>query len=192
MKALQKTHFGQSRLWWLVMLVGILLMIGGISYWAWPAAGYVAAAIMLGWLLIVTGIVQIVVSTTGERPRGWGWWLASGVLNLLIGFMLVSNITLALTVFPYFMAFFFIFWGIQEFVSASIAGRRLWWLGIINGILMCIIGYYFLEGSIQSTVFMTAFLISVGFIYWGFTLTMAAYEMRPRTSPGNATAVLDQ
>lgn len=180
MEASRNSHFGQTRMWWLVMLVGILLMAGGIAYWVWPADGYIVASIMFGWLLIATGVVQVIVSSAGDRPKGWGWWLASGVINMLIGFMLVRNVALALTVFPYFMAFIFIFWGFQEFVSAAVGGRRLRWLGIINGILMCIIGYYFLEGGIQSTIFMTAFLISIGFIYWGFTLTVAAYEMRPR------------
>ncbi len=32
---------------------------------------------------------------------------------------------------------------------------------------------------------MTSFLISLGFIYWGFTLTLASYEMRPRESQNN-------
>ncbi len=56
---------------------------------------------------------------------------------------------------------------------------KLWWLAIINGILLCIIGFLFVESGIQSTEFMTSFLVSIAFIYRGFTIAIAGCEMKP-------------
>lgn len=179
MKALNYSYLGQSRAWWIVLIVGILLVIGGFTYWFFPEAGYAIASQIFGWLLILAGIVWLCVSAGENRPRGWGWWLAGGVINIFIGFMLVRSIILSEIVFPYFLAFVFIFWGIEALIRASSRGGKYWWLGIINGILMCLIGFFFLEAGWVQNMMMVSFLTSIAFIYWGFTVAMIAYEMRP-------------
>ena len=173
------TFYGQSRAWWLILAIGILFIIGGFAYWVWPAAGYAEASQLFGWLLVVTGVVQVCASASGNRPAGWGWWLAGGIINMFIGFMLVRSVLLSEAVFPYFMAFFFFYWGIESLVSAASRRRRYWVLGIINGILELILGYFFLESSIVSVAFMTSFLVSIAFIYWGFTITIVGIELKP-------------
>lgn len=179
MKASNLNFYGQSKLWWVVFIIGILMVLGGFCYWFWPVAGYAVASILFGWLLIVAGIVQLCVASGENRPRSWGWWIAGGVIDLFIGFMLVRSVPLAEAVFPYFMAFLFIYWGLEQFVSASSANRKMWWLGIINGILLCIIGFMFVESGLRATIFMSSFLVSIAFIYWGFSISMVSYEMRP-------------
>lgn len=179
MKPIDLNYYMQTKAWWLVLAVGILMVLGGFAYWIWPFAGYAVASILFGWLLIVAGVVQLCVSAGANRPKGWGWWLLGGVLDMFVGFMLVRSVVLAESVFPYFMAFIFIYWGIESLISAG-SGRRYWWLAIINGILMLIIGYFFIEGGIANTIFMSTFLVAIAFIYWGFTISMAAYEMKPR------------
>ena len=42
MKALSINFWGQTKLWWVVLVVGILLVLGGFAYWFWPAEGYEA------------------------------------------------------------------------------------------------------------------------------------------------------
>ncbi len=180
MKGLTFNYIGQSRLWWLVLLVGILLVIGGFAYWIWPAAGYAVASQIFGWLLVLAGIVQLCVAAGPNRASGWGWWLAGGVIDIFIGFMLVRSIILSEAVLPYFLAIIFIFWGIEAFVGAAMRRHaRYWWLGVINGILLCLIGFLFLEAGWASEMIMVSFLTSIAFIYWGFTVAIAGYEMKP-------------
>lgn len=172
-----------TRLWWLILCVGILLIIGGFAYWIWPAAGYAVASQIFGWLLILAGIVQLCVSSGPNRTPAWGWWLVGGVIDIFIGFMLVRSIILSEVVFPYFLAFIFFFWGLESFIRSAQAGR-LWWLRVINGILLCIIGYFFLEAGFVSNMWMVSFLASIAFIYWGFTLALTAYSFRPQPIDG--------
>ena len=99
---------------------------------------------------------------------------------MFIGFMLVRSIILSEMVFPYFLAIIFIFWGIEALIGAAARRRvRYWWLGIINGILLCLIGFFFIEAGYISDMFMVSFLTSIAFIYWGFTVCMAAYDLKP-------------
>ena len=92
MKPSPISYLGTTRLWWLVLVVGILLVLGGFAYWFWPAAGYAVASQIFGWLLVLAGIVQLCVAAGPNHAKGWGWWIAGGVIDMFIGFMLVRSI----------------------------------------------------------------------------------------------------
>lgn len=176
-----KAFWGQSKAWWVVLVIGILMVISGFAYWFFPAIGYAVASVMFGWLLIAAGIVQLCVSSGPNRPRGWGWWLAGGVIDMFIGFMLVRSVTLAEAVFPYFIAFVFIFWGVSALVGSVMGrGRKYWWLQLINGILLLLIGFFFLEAGYLQNMINVSFLTSLAFIYWGFSIAVASYDMKPQ------------
>jgi len=174
------SFWGQSKAWWALLLVGILMVIAGFAYWFYPAIGYAVASTLFGWMLIAVGIVQLCVSAGTNRPRGWGWWLAGGVIDMFIGFMLVRSVSLAEAVFPYFIAFVFIYWGVSALVG-SVCNRRhrYKWLQIINGILLLLIGFFFLEAGYLQNMVNVSFLTSLAFIYWGFTLAIGAYDLKP-------------
>lgn len=174
-------YFGQSRYWWIVLIIGILMVISGFSYFLWPAIGYAVSSQIFGWMLVLAGIVQLCVSSYNDRPRGWGWWLAGGVIDLFIGFMLVRSVILSELVFPYFISIVFLFWGINAIFSAvDRRSVKYWWVYLINGILMLIIGFFFLEAGYVQDMLMTSWLTSLAFIYWGFSIAMVSYEMKPR------------
>ncbi|MCM1033301.1 MAG: DUF308 domain-containing protein [Odoribacter sp.] len=180
MKALNISYLGQTRAWWVVLIVGILMVLSGFAYWFWPNAGYAIASQIFGWLLILAGVVQLCVGSGANRTRGWGWWIAGGVIDIFIGFMLVRSIILSEAVFPYFIAFVFIFWGIEAIVGACYKNKgHYWWIGLVNGILMSLIGFFFLEAGYISDMLMVSFLTSIAFIYWGFTLAIASYDLKP-------------
>ncbi len=181
MKGINKNYAGQSRWWWVVLIVGIMLVAGGFAYWLWPVAGYTVAAQLFGWLLILTGVVQLCAAASPTPPSGWGWWIAGGVIDIFIGFMMVRSIMLSEAVLPYFLAIIFIFWGIESIVGSAMRrrSRSSWWLGIINGILLCIIGFLFLEAGWGAEIAMVSFLTSIAFIYWGLTVAITGYEMKP-------------
>ena len=44
---------------------------------------------------------------------------------------------------------------------------------------MCIMGFLFIEGGWGADMSMIDFLVSIGTIYWGFTLCVVAYELQP-------------
>lgn len=180
MKQINEKFWGVSKLWWIVLCVGILMILGGFAYWFWPVQGFAVASILFGWLLVLAGFVQLLVSAGPNRPSGWGWWLIGGVLDLFIGFMLVRSVVLSEAVFPYFIALIFVYWGVSAiFSSVSQRARQYWWLYLINGILMLVVGFFFIEAGYLQQMEMTSFLVSLAFIYWGISLAMLSYDMRP-------------
>ena len=180
MKNLLSSFLGTSRYWWVVLVVGILMVVSGFTYWFWPMAGYAVASVLFGWMLILAGVVQLLVASGPDRGRGWGWWIAGGVIDIFIGFMLVRNVLLAESVFPYFLALIFAFWGINALCNGvALSRQKYWWIYIINGILLLVISYFFIEAGWVQNMEMVSLLTSLAFIYWGFSISAVAYELKP-------------
>lgn len=172
--------WGTSRYWWVVLIIGIAMVLCGFAYWFWPAIGFAVASQIFGWLMVLTGIVSLVVSSSKNRPRGWGWWLVCGIINLFVGFMLVRSVLLAEMVLPYFLALVFASWGVAAiFSSVSQRQRKYWWLYLINGILLIIISVLLIEAGYVQEMLMVTILTSIAFIYFGFSIAMLSYDMRP-------------
>lgn len=186
MKCDYVNFWGRTRWWWALLLVGILLIIVGFVYWTFPLLGYEVVSMLFGWMLILAGVVQLCVSTRIKRPKGWGWWLVGGILNIFIGFMLVRSIVLTELLLPYFFAVVFFFWGLNAIVGAIMSrGYSYWWLNLINGILLLIISYFFIESGFLQDAMMISFLTAIAFIYWGFSLMIIANDMRPEKDRNN-------
>ncbi|MDE7407984.1 MAG: DUF308 domain-containing protein, partial [Muribaculaceae bacterium] len=89
-------------------------------------------------------------------------------------------ITLAEIVFPYFLAFVFLYWGVASLLSAVHQRRRSsWWINLINGILLLVIGFFFISSGYEQNLTMVTFLVSISFIYWGMSLAITSYDLRP-------------
>lgn len=172
--------WGTSKYWWAALVLGIVMVICGFAYFFWPIIGYAVVSQIFGWLLVLAGFVQLCVASGKDRPRGWGWWLVGGIIDMFIGFMLVRSIILSEAVLPYFLAIIFIFWGISAIFSSVLQrNRRYWWLYMINGILLLIIGFLFVESGWLADAEMVSFLTGVAFVYWGFSIAMISYDMKP-------------
>ena len=77
------------RHWWLYMLTGILSIIAGIIVFCNPIESYLTLSIMFGILMLISGIVELVVSATSRNyftTRGYS--IVNGILNLILGIFL--------------------------------------------------------------------------------------------------------
>ena len=180
MKTSNLNFWGVTRYWWVVLVIGLLFILGGFAYLFWPGIGFAVASQLFGWMMVVAGIVSLCVSAGRNRPQGWGWWLICGVINMFVGFMLVRSVVLSEAIFPYFIGLVFAMWGVGKiFNSVATRDRKYWWAYLINGILMLVLSFLVIESGYLSDLFMVSLLTSCAFIYWGLTLSVVSYEMRP-------------
>ena len=95
MKTLQK-------LWWFTLLRGIILLILAFFVFRHPANALIGVAIYIGISLLITGILQTGASI-GFRDLfpNWGWILAGGLLDIVFGFVLLSNPALTAATLPF-------------------------------------------------------------------------------------------
>ena len=176
-----KSYFGQTRYWWLITVAGIVIAALGCWMFVEPEKGYIFIAEIFGWALLFVGIFEIVISIAIERRiPGWGWWLAGGIVDVFLGILLIGNLTLTEVALPYFFGFVFLFKGVENVIASFMITKtnRYWWLYLLNGVLMLILGFLFFSNS-SNPAFIIDFLVSIVFIYWGIILAISSYGLRP-------------
>ena len=90
-----ETYSSNNRYWWLMLIIGILSILCGIWVFRNPVESYFALAVYFSIMFILYGIGEIVNAFAGQRYRNWGWGLAVGILDLVIGFILLGNLAWA-------------------------------------------------------------------------------------------------
>lgn len=66
-------------------LLGLIYLVGGLSFWLAPLTAAFLLTIVLAWLLVVQGIGEIWLAFTARGSKGWGWLLVAGVIALAAG-----------------------------------------------------------------------------------------------------------
>lgn len=181
MENMNKIFWGKTSYWWAVMLPAILLIPCGFWVLMSPAIGYFTVTTLLLWILILIGLVQFIVAfNTPRHTPGWGWWIAGGIVDIFLGFMMLGNIKLSAMMLPYFFAFIFLYKGVAQIVSsfASIAHHRSWWLYMLNGLLLLVMAALFFVSPFSAMITID-YLMGISFIYWGISLIFFSLDLRP-------------
>jgi uncharacterized membrane protein HdeD (DUF308 family) len=73
------------------LLLGALYVFAGIVCLQNPFAAATFLTLMLGVALILGGLLRIFIATRMKHGTPWGWAVASGVITLLLGVMIVAH-----------------------------------------------------------------------------------------------------
>ncbi|GGF47101.1 HdeD family acid-resistance protein [Echinicola rosea] len=98
------------RHWYVLSFVGLLFIILGIYTFVTPAKAYLAMSFLFSLSFLVTGIGEISFSILSKRVFDrWGWILAFGLLNCLVGILLLSRPEVSLATMPLYLGFLILF-----------------------------------------------------------------------------------
>lgn len=88
------------------MIVGIALFVVGILIFVYPTQSYLGMSMLFGWLMLVSGILEVVLSTANKHfVTGRGWMLAGGIIEIILGLILIFNVALSAATLPIFLGF---------------------------------------------------------------------------------------
>lgn len=85
------TSTGPKGFRWLYLILGIVLFVFGVGIIRHPVASYFGLAMYFSIVIIVIGISEIMNAFAGGNSRHWGWGLFIGLLDLIIGFILLTT-----------------------------------------------------------------------------------------------------
>lgn len=97
------------RNWWLALLMGLAFIAMGIVVFRHPGETYIALALFFGLLIFVSGVIQIFIGAYAPKDNGRGWMIASGVIEAIIGLILIFNTNVSAVVLPLFLGFWLLF-----------------------------------------------------------------------------------
>ena len=73
------------------LLEGLLSIIVGALLLSDPVGGIVGLTLLIGVFLAVGGVLRCVLGFMARRSRAWGWLVLSGVLELILGVIVLTG-----------------------------------------------------------------------------------------------------
>jgi len=167
--------------WWVSLLLGIVFIAAGIWVALTPLESYVALSIFFVVAIFVAGIFEIFYAIANKNAlHGWGWQLAAGIIDVIIGGVLIAYPELSLMVLPFIIGFWLMFSGaIAIGVSFEIKslGAKSWeWLFLL-GIVIIILSFFLIINPVfggLTIVYMT----SSGFVILGFYRLILSFKLK--------------
>ena len=133
---------GTVKHWWVFLIIGILLLIGSIWIFRTPTESFINLAQIFSILILISGVFSIIFALTNkEKMDNWGAYLVGGILDVVVGFILLSYPGITLVVFSLFIGFWLMFRGFST-ISTSLElkkeGATDWIWILLLGILVII------------------------------------------------------
>ncbi|CAB1276172.1 HdeD family acid-resistance protein [Candidatus Nitrosacidococcus tergens] len=167
--------------WWTHLVVGILFIIGGFWVLKTPMASYLALSVFFSVMMFVSGISGISFALSNKNKiHGWGWHLAGGIIDFILGIILIIYPQITMIILPILFAFWVMFrgfWAIGVAIELQKFKVRYWWISLILGILSLILSFILIDNPLFagiSIIFLTAFT----FFSFGLTQIFLAFDLR--------------
>ena len=103
-------------LWYLVE--GVLLIVAGVLAIIYPMFSSTAVVVLLGWLLVISGVVQGISLISARHVPNFWLQLISIILAMLIGFLFLRDPAQGMVTITLLLIVFFMMEGISKVVFA--------------------------------------------------------------------------
>jgi uncharacterized membrane protein HdeD (DUF308 family) len=169
------------RHWGLFLFEGIVLIVLGTLAVLVPAVASVAATIVFGWILLLSGGMGLISTLRARQSPGFGWSLLSAVLGIAAGIILLTmplqgtlSLTAVLIAFLIVEGVATVLFALEHRKGAS--GRWSWLLA--SGILDIGLGGILLAGLPGTAVWALGLLLGINLIFGGWALVWMALHAR--------------
>jgi len=157
---------------------GVMVLAGFLAL-IFPAFMSTGLLVLLGWLLILSGVVQL-VSLIGATQVPYFWLqLITLALEMLVGYLLVTRPEAGLVAVTFLMLVLFLVVGIARVVFALMIRPMQDWLWVLASGLVAIVCALVLFGSLpQAATWLLGFLLGVELIAVGAAQGLMAWRVR--------------
>lgn len=167
--------------WWIGVLLGVLFLLLGFWVIQSPIESFVTFAIYFAITYIISGMGAIVFSISNrEVIDGWGWQLAGGILELILGIALLTNPGVSMIALAFFVGFWLLFRGIST-ISISLDLKRNggsnWSWVLFSGILTAILAFMVLVNPLYAISTLSIF-VGLSLIMAGIAAIMVGFQIR--------------
>ncbi len=168
-----------SRNWGWLLALGILMIILGVVAMAAPVVATIAIQVMLGWLLVISGIAEGIHAFMVKEWRGFLLELLSAVLYLGVGLMLLVDPLKGAVALTLILAVFLLVEGIFKIITAlRVRDHRGWGWLLASGIVSVVLGVMIWAQWPASGLWVIGLLVGIQLLFTGWSLVMLALVAR--------------
>lgn len=170
--------------WWLPAIKGILAFILGLLIIIKPLDALIGIALLIGVITLAGGIALMVYAIANrQRVEDWGWLLAEGLFDVLIGIAILAYPALSVLLLTSLLGVWFIVSGIFQLVYYSRHRRRSEKRQIVlfNGIITLLLGIVIVFNPMGGAIGLTL-VIGITAVIYGILLIYIAFRYREMSS----------
>lgn len=172
--------------WVLFLSEGIALLVLGTLAIIVPALASLAATLVLGWILLLSGLVGLIATIRARHAPGLWWSLISALIGIVAGAVLLGRPIQGMFSLTAVLIAFLILEGVVSILYAlehrkGLSGRWSWMLA--SGILDLVLAAVLLAGLPGSAVWALGIIIGINMIFGGWALIAMALAARAN-APG--------
>ena len=165
-----------TKYWWVEVLLGIGFI--GLSFWfyATPIETYISLAVFFSYAMFITGIFEIINAISSiKTSKQWSILLIGGIIDLVLGYLLITNENLTMEVLPILVGIWFVIRSLAFFLTygklKSSSIKHTGWF-LVAAILTLLFGLAILAKPVLGQLTLV-FTISFAFFFMGlFRLTL--------------------
>ena len=167
----------RNSLWYLIQ--GVLLIVAGVLAVIYPVVSSVAVVFLLGWVLVISGILQA-ISLFGARHVPHFWLQAiSVVLAILVGFLFLRDPGQGLLTITLLLIVFFMIEGISKIVFAlTIRPFPNWHWVLVSGAVGVLLSAILWSSLPFTALWLIGLLLGIKLISVGSAIGYLAWQVR--------------
>jgi uncharacterized membrane protein HdeD (DUF308 family) len=166
---------------------GIVLLILGVTAIVLPPLAAIAVELMVGWVLLISGIAGLISTFAMRRATGFAWSLLSAIAAIVAGALLlcwpqsgVLTLTIILSVFLFLEGLISLLFALDH--RRDLSGR--WGLLLMSGIVDLVLAGIIFFGLPGTATWAIGTLVGINLLMGGTALIVMALHAR-RATAGN-------
>jgi uncharacterized membrane protein HdeD (DUF308 family) len=164
--------------WWWFLVLGILLIVSGMVALAYPVFSSVAAVVVLGMSLVVSGVAMIVATFWAGRWSAHLLQLLVGVFYVVVGFLMMDKPLESTATLTLVVAAMFIVVGVMRSVASLVLRYPQWGWSLLSGLLTTMVGLVIYKSFPEAALWAIGVLVGIQLIFDGWYWVMLGVALR--------------
>ena len=167
--------------WYIPLLVGVFFVIVSIVAFTSPASSLLTLSFLFALSFLFGGTSEIVFSITNKRQlENWGWSLAFGIITAIVGFLLLIQPVVSLSILAFYIGFVILFRSVGAIsfaIDLKRYGSKNWGGLLVLGILGVLFSFILIWNPVFAGLSIVL-LISLSFLITGIFSIFLAFQLR--------------
>jgi len=172
---------GTVKNWWVLLIIGFLLIIGAIWMFKTPVESFVGLVSFFSILILISGVLSVFFAFTNKEDiDNWGLYLGGGVLDIVVGFVLLKYPGITIVLFSLFVGFWLLFKGVNTVSSAfkqKKEGEDNWGWILFFGVLTVIFAFMSIINPLIGASYLV-FTLAFAFLLLGIANIFLALQLK--------------
>jgi uncharacterized membrane protein HdeD (DUF308 family) len=171
--------------WRLFLTEGVILVVLGILAIVVPPVATIAVAVLIGWLLLMSGVVGLIATFRSRGAPGFWWSLISALIGIAAGVVLLGwplsgalSLTMILTVFLVLEGVISILYALEH--KRDLSGR--WGVMLFSGVIDLFLAGIIFAGLPGTAAWAIGLLVGINLVFGGAALIAMALHARGPTA----------